>query len=61
MKSFLAFLGLAAIFFFVLGGSICTQVILWQTAWYIAVMHLFLVVLAVPTTVELVKRLMKYL
>lgn len=61
MKSFLAFLGLGAIFFFVLGGSICTQVILWQTAWYIAVMHLVLVALAVPKTVELVKRLIECL
>ena len=61
MKPFLAFLGLAALFFVVLGGSICTQVILWKTAWYIAVMHLVLVVLAVPSVVELAKRLFKYL
>ena len=49
------------LFLILVGGSISAQVILWQTAWYIAVMHLVLIVFAVPTSVRLFKEILKYI
>ena len=49
------------LFFILVGGSISAQVILWQTAWYIAVMHLALIGFAAPAAVGVFKEILKYI
>jgi hypothetical protein len=49
------------LFFVLVGGSISAQVILWQTAWYIAVMHLVLIAFAVKPAIEVFKQILKYI
>ena len=49
------------LFFIVLGGIICAQVILWKTAWYIAVMHLVLVVFAINPVIATFRWILKYI
>ena len=60
-KKFLAALGGMLLFFVLIGGTICTQAILWQTAWYIAVMHLVLVVFAAEPAYLTFKRILEYI
>ena len=59
-KFAVAILGIL-LFFILVGGSISAQVILWQTAWYIAVMHLVLVGFASPAAVGAFKAILKYI
>ena len=49
------------LFFVLVGGSISAQIILWQTAWYIAVMHLVLIGFAVKPAIEVFKQILKYI
>ena len=60
-KQFLVAIIAMLLFFFLVGGSICTQVILWQTAWYIALMHLVLVGFAVRPAIDTFRNLIKYI
>jgi hypothetical protein len=59
-KFAVAILGIL-LFFILVGGSIAAQVILWQNAWYIAVMHLVLIGFAVKPAVDIFKEILKYI
>ena len=59
-KFAVALLGIL-LFFVIVGGVICAQIILWKTAWYIAVMHLVLVAFAAVPVVETFKAIIEYI